>query len=144
MNRDEVVNEFEKQLQNGHRLRDRMDKNVDFKSFSKQQMTAMLDLKFMGKSKLKDVAEKSGISSQYLCIMFNNLEKEGLVAREIDDNDRRNTYYSITESGIKKLDDKIDEIKASLANLLDDMDDRDVEEFGKALRTMNKIMEEYF
>lgn len=144
MNRDEVVNEFEKQLQNGHRLRDRMDKNVDFKSFSKQQIMAMLDLKFMGKSKLKDVAEKSGISSQYLCIMFNNLEKEGLVAREIDDNDRRNTYYSITESGIKKLDDKIDEIKASLANLLDDMDDRDVEEFGKALRTMNKIMEEYF
>ncbi len=144
MNRDEVLNEFEKQLQNGHRLRDRMDKNVDFKSFSKQQMMAMLDLKFMGKSKLKDVAEKSGISSQYLCIMFNNLEKEGLVAREIDDNDRRNTYYSITESGIKKLDDKIDEIKASLANLLDDMDDRDVEEFGKALRTMNKIMEEYF
>ena len=76
--------------------------------------------------------------------MFNNLEKEGLVAREIDANDRRNTYYSITESGIKKLDDKINEIKASLANLLDDMDDRDVEEFGKALRTMNKIMEEYF
>lgn len=144
MNRKEVADEFEKQLINGHRLRDKIDRAIDFKSFPRQQMMALLDLQFMGKSRLKDIAELSGSSSQYLCIMYNNLEKEGLIKREVDTGDRRNTYYSITELGIQKLDSRMREIKDSLMNVLQGMSDENITEFGKALKTINDIMEEFF
>lgn len=69
--------------------------------YSRQQLMILLDLMVSGRSKLKEIARRQGMPTPNLCIMFRRLEAEGLVSREIDDTDRRNTWYSLTPNGHK-------------------------------------------
>ncbi len=144
MNRNEVVDEFEKQIQSSYRIKKRIENSVGAINVSRQKLSTLISLRLAGKSKLKDIAEDTGSSPQSLCIMFNNLEKEGLIKREIDSNDRRNTYYSVSEKGDKMLKIVMVSVKKAILKVLDGMNDKDVEEFGKALKTINKIVEENF
>ena len=136
--------EFEKQMQSSYKIKKRIDNSVNITVITKQKLTSLVNLKLSGRSKLKDIAEETGSSPQTLCIMYNNLEKEGLVKREIDSSDRRNTYYSLTKKGEDMLDGVMENVKKEIINVMKGMSDKDVEEFGKALKTINKIVEENF
>ena len=69
--------------------------------YSRQQLMVLVDLMISGKSKLKEIAHRQCMPTPNLCIMFRKLESDGLVARMVDKDDRRNTWYSITALGRK-------------------------------------------
>ena len=144
MNKNEVVAEFEKNIQSGYKIKKRIEKSLKSTSLSKQKFQTLIDLRLAGRSKLKEMAEDTGSSPQTLCIMYNNLEKESLIKREIDEKDRRNVYYSVTKEGDQLLKTAITEIKNAILAVLNEMDEKDVVEFGRALKTINKIVEENF
>lgn len=144
MDLEEILEESLKQLQLTHSLRTRVIKETNFNELPRQKMMALVDLKFFGKSKLKDIAEKVSESPQSLCMIYNSLEKIGLVKREIDKSDRRNTFYSITKKGENLLEKRGIELKKTLHKLFNQIKKDDLEEFGKALKTINKTIKEYF
>lgn len=69
--------------------------------YSRLQLMVLVDLMVSGKSKLKEIAHRQCMPTPNLCIMFRKLEGEGLVARMVDQDDRRNTWYSVTTKGTK-------------------------------------------
>lgn len=145
MNMEEVIIEADKQMQATNRLKNKIIKQTHFnEDLPRQKMMALVDLKFLGKSKLKDIAEEVSESRQTLCMMYNSLEKDGYVKREIDDKDRRNTFYSITKKGDDLLEERKKIIMKILTDLLKELSEEDLQKFGEALKTINKITEEYF
>ncbi len=89
--------------------------------YNRQQLFILCDLAMSGRSKLKEIAHRQCIPTPNLCIMFRKLEAEGLVARNVDENDRRNTWYSVTGKGqkiaIKFKDSAMDMIEHFCRNL---------------------------
>lgn len=69
--------------------------------YSRQQLMVLVDLAMSGKAMLKEIAHHQCMPTPNLCIMFRKLESEGLVARDVDNQDRRNTWYSVTPKGRK-------------------------------------------
>lgn len=84
--------------------------------YNRQQLMVLVDLMMVGRSKLKDIARRQGMPTPNLCIMFRKLESDGLVVRTIDDDDRRNTLYSLTPRG-KKI---TSQFKESVFNTITD------------------------
>ena len=140
MNKKEVVDEFFRHAHNTRRMKDIIDSSMDKPKSSPTKMMALVDLAVLGKSRLKDMAERTGSSAQSLCIMYNNLEKEGYILREIDTNDRRNTYYSITENGMEFLKNYMEKSKVIVLKTFDKLSKKEIEELGESLKKVNNIM----
>lgn len=53
--------------------------------------------------------------------MLTRMMEEELVYREVDERDRRNTFYSLTEKGVnlidKEIEGKVDNIEEKIMNL---------------------------
>ena len=88
---------FEKNHAIMHKIAEKMD--LSFGKFSPQRARVLEALSTKEKIRLKDIASKIGMSSSSLCVIFSHMEKDGLVVREIDQNDRRNTFYSLSQQG---------------------------------------------
>lgn len=138
----ELTEEFEKSANYSIKLRNKVNNIIKNKRLTKQQAVSLVELAFGGKAKLKDLAEKTGISKQTLCMMYNNLEEKGVVTRGVDEKDRRNTYYKITEKGIALLRADLEDTKKVVCNLLDKtLTSDEVFEFLKSLRKMNSFLQ---
>ncbi len=108
--------------------------------YSRQQLMVLVDLAISGKSMLKEIAHRQGIPTPNLCIMFRKLEGEGLVARTVDDQDRRNTWYSVTPHGrkiVNQFRENVFDIIESFCNCLTPDEEKTV---TKCLGDINRIL----
>ncbi|MDR1460531.1 MAG: MarR family winged helix-turn-helix transcriptional regulator [Campylobacteraceae bacterium] len=142
MDRKIVVELIEKNHAIMHKLAEKMDIAYE-KKYSRHKMLALMWLGKNGKKRLKEIAAQTGMSSSSLCVMFNEMEKENLVVREIDKTDRRNTYYFLSENGEIAADNVIKEIKATILQILEPLKEDEVEDIAEALSVINKILEKY-
>ena len=85
--------------------------------YSRQQLMVLVDLMTVGRSKLKEIAHRQGMPTPNLCIMFRKLESDGLVVRTVDDQDRRNTWYEITDAGAEIAKQALDILGCAIENL---------------------------
>ena len=90
---------------------------------------------------MKDIAAKTGYSPQNLCILYNGLEKDGLIAREVDSTDRRNTYYFLTDKGLQTLKKNKSKARDAIKELFGRLSDNDLTELKKSLEKVNNIIE---
>ena len=81
---------------------------TDNSKVTEQQFRTLINLKELKKSTLKDLSSSIHVSSSSLCIMLNKMVDEGIVNREEDPKDRRNTFYSLTPGGLDLLDNEIE------------------------------------
>jgi DNA-binding MarR family transcriptional regulator len=96
-----------------------------------------------GKTRLKDIAAQMEMSASSLCVMFNEMEKEGVILREIDKNDRRNTYYSISEEGKAVVKSTTEYIRAAVLQILEPLSESELKEIADALIVINQIIERH-
>jgi len=68
-------------------------------NFTDKQFRTMMFLHKNGKVKLKEMSKRINLSNSSLCIMLNKMVEDGYAARELDEKDRRNMYYFLTEVG---------------------------------------------
>lgn len=108
--------------------------------YSRQQLTALVRLHLGGRAKLKDIAKREVITTPNLCAMFRKLEKDGLVERAIDENDRRNTWYAITPTGESIANRVLEKFRDAIEVLFHDVSREDEERLTGAFKTINEIL----
>lgn len=141
MSAEEVVREFFRSVGNDRRLTRQLYNYIKAPKQKPQKIFLLDDLKEAGKAKLKDIAAKTGYSPQNLCILYNGLEKDGLIAREVDSTDRRNTYYFLTDKGLQTLEKNKSKARDAIKELFGRLSDNDLTELKKSLEKVNNIIE---
>ena len=108
--------------------------------YPRQQMAALVRLYVGGTARLKDIAGRDFNSVPNLCTTFRKLESEGLVARRVDDTDRRNTFYSITPAGAEIARGAIDVFRDGIGVMFANLTPADEGKMIGALKTINDIL----
>ncbi len=108
--------------------------------YSRQQLGILVGLMASGKSKLKEIAHRNGMPTPNLCIMFRKLESDGLVMRMVDDDDRRNTLYSLTPRGKKVVNQFRDAVMDTIEFFCRNLTVADEKKLTEYLFGINKIL----
>jgi DNA-binding MarR family transcriptional regulator len=137
--KNNVTLEFSELIGTMHLLGLKMRKSTS-SEVTEQKLRTLFTLKMMGRSKLKDISSVLFVSTSSLCTMFNHLEKEGFIVREIDSTDRRNTYYSITPMGELLCNKEIRAKEQLLTEFLSVLDSNDIEKLTLSLTQINSII----
>ncbi|MCL1891871.1 MAG: MarR family transcriptional regulator [Alphaproteobacteria bacterium] len=122
------------------RMSDRLKAGADFFGYSRAQLQMIVRLRLSGRAKLKDIARREMTPASNLCALFRNLEKDGLISREIDESDRRNTWYSVSAKGAKLADRAMDLLRTRVEEFFSGISRQDEEKLTDALETINKLL----
>ena len=131
----EFVKLFEQNILLFDKLSDKLKRNPSVLSgFPRQQLSILVRLHIGGPALLKDIARREMVTAPNLCAAFRKLERDGLVLRKIDDNDRRNTWYSVTKTGEKIATQAIENMRNTIEKLFGILSRADEEALTKCGR----------
>lgn len=108
--------------------------------YPRQQLSILVRLHIGGPAKLKDIARREIVPAPNLCAAFRKLERDGLVLRRIDENDRRNTWYSVTDNGAKIAAQAMNATRAVIEKLFSQLSRTDEDALTAALKTINNVL----
>ena len=141
MPRKEFVRLMEENIVTLQRLGDRLKLDpANLSGFPRQQLTTLVRLHTGGRAKLKDIAMREAVTTPNLCASFRRLEKDGLVQRTIDENDRRNTWYSVTHKGSILAEHALELFRQGVEQLFKEISAEDEKKLTDAMKTMNEIV----
>lgn len=141
MSRKEFVNLIESNIWMSDKLANKLKiEPSETTGMPRQQMSILVRLYKAGRAKLKDIALREHVSAPNLCATFRKLERDGFVSRVIDDDDRRNTWYAVTESGAKLAKQALSIFQRNVERVFAGISPSDETELTNALRTINRIL----
>ena len=141
MVRKELVNLLEKNILLFAKLSERINRDlVNFGEYSRQQAQFLIRLYLGGRVRLKDFAAREFLTAPNGCAAVRQMERAGVVWRTVDEDDRRNTWYSVTERGAAVATKFIDMFHNAIATIFKDIDKNDEEELIKSFKIMNGIL----
>ena len=141
MIRKELVSLLDKNIVLFSKLSERINRaQIDFGDYSRAQVQLLVRLYIGGRSRLKDLAAREFVPAPNLCAAFRKMERDGIVLRVVDENDRRNTWYSVTDKGAKLAAQFIDMFHQAIATIFKDIDKNDEEKLIESFKTMNAIL----
>ena len=141
MPRKEFVRLIEENILILDKLGDRLRTSpISVFGYSRQQLATIVRLHMGGRAKLKDIARREFVTTPNLCACFRKLERDGLVERTIDENDRRNTWYSLTVAGQDLAHRALDHFRESIERLFGGVNKEDEARLIGALKTMNELL----
>ncbi|MDR0741445.1 MAG: MarR family transcriptional regulator [Rickettsiales bacterium] len=108
--------------------------------YSRQQLATIMRLYMGGPAKLKDIARREGITVPNLCATFRKLETGGTVKRKIDENDRRNTWYALTDQGKELADRALEKFREGIEFFFNSLAQEDEKKLICALQAINEIL----
>lgn len=141
MARKEFVKLMEQNIWTLDKIADklRLDR-VDTTGYPRQQMSILVRLHNGGRAKLKDIARREHVSAPNLCAAFRKLEKDGLVIRTADEDDRRNTWYCVSESGAELAIRAMELFRTGVEKVFANISREDEMRLTQALRTMQDVL----
>lgn len=141
MARKEFVRLMEENIWALDRIGDRVRMSrVESTGYPRQLMSILVRLHNGGRARLKDIARREHVSAPNLCAAFRRLEADGLVLRSIDENDRRNTWYCVSDSGARLANVAMDMFRVGIEQVFSGMLREDEIRLTEALRTMRDVL----
>ena len=141
MVRKELISLLENNIILFSKLSDRINRaQIDFGPYSRTQVQLLIRLYLSGRTRLKDLATREFVPASNLCAAFRKMEGDGIVLRAVDENDRRNTWYSVTDKGAKLATQFINMFHNVMATLFKDIDKADEDKLIESFKTMNAIL----
>lgn len=123
------------------KLSERINRSqMSFNDYSRTQMQLLIRLYLGGRVRLKDLAAREFVPAPNLCTAFRKMEHDGFVVRTVDEQDRRNTWYSVSERGACVAGEIIEMLHNAIASMFKDIDKKDEEELVRSLKSMNEIL----
>ncbi len=142
MARKEFISLLESNIWTLDKLADQLKINpAEMTGYPRQQMSILVRLHQGGRAKLKDIARREHVSAPNLCATFRRLERDGLVLRVIDDNDRRNTWYSVTDAGAQLAAQAMTLFRSSVEKMFANISREDEARLTDALKTMKSVLD---
>jgi len=121
-------------------LNGRVRGNPNWSGYTKQQFATIVRLRMTGRAKLKDIAKRNDIPSSNLCLVLKGLESDGLVSRQVDDDDRRNTWYALSPAGNRIADRAMADFRKRITKLFARLDAADEARLTSGLQTLNDVL----
>lgn len=141
MARKEFVRLMEENIWMLDRIADKLRlERVDSTGYPRQMMSILVRLHNGGRARLKDIARREHVSAPNLCATFRKLEADGLVVRVVDENDRRNTWYGVSDAGAKLATVAMDMFRTGIERVFAELSREDEARLTDALRTMHNII----
>ena len=141
MARKEFVRLIEENMTIMDRLMDRTKaQSMRNAEYTRSQISVLVRLHLGGRALLKDIAYREYTTTPNLCATFKILESRGLVLREVDEKDRRNTWYSVTPAGAAVAKKMIAEFENTIGQVFAGLSREDEEELVAAMATINKVL----
>lgn len=141
MARKEFVRLMEENIWTLDRIADRIRMGrVETTGYPRQLMSILVRLHNGGRARLKDIARRERVSAPNLCAAFRRLEADGLVVRSVDENDRRNTWYCVSESGAQLAAVAMDMFRTGMERVFAGISRADEVRLVDALRTMRDVL----
>ena len=141
MARKEFIRLIEDNMTIMDRLMDRMkSKMIRKATYTRSQVSVLVRLYLGGRALLKDIACREFTTTPNLCATFKILESRGLVLREVDDEDRRNTWYSVTTKGAEVAKSMIAEFENNISEVFAKLSREDEDKLVDAMSTINKVL----
>ena len=137
----EFIKLFESNIFILDRLADKLKKGPALIcGYSMQQISVLVRLYVGGRAKLKDIARREFITTPNLCAAFRKLENDGLVERNVDEKDRRNTWYSCTENGIRIAKKALGVSREAIERLFVNLSHEDEVRLTESLKNINDVL----
>lgn len=118
------VQAYVRLIRSAEALHAEVSRGLAIEGLTASQFSAMKVLRIHGKLAQRDIAKYILKSGGNITILVDNLEKDGLVYRERDTEDRRVIYVSLTKQGEKMFDDlypgHLERIREAMGGLSDD------------------------
>ena len=108
--------------------------------YPRNQMRVLVRLMMAGRARIKDLVQREGLSAPNLCASFRKLERDGLVCRVTDESDRRNVWYSVTDTGRDLAMRAMDNFRTGIGQMFVSLSRADEDALTAALKTMNGIL----
>ena len=141
MQRKEFVALMEKNIWTLDKLADRLHPNrMGSTGYPRQLLSILVRLHNGGRAKLKDIARREHVSAPNLCAAFRKLERDGMVVRTTDDNDRRNTWYGVSPSGAKLAARAMDLFRSGIEAMFANLSASEEKRLTDALRTLSDVL----
>lgn len=141
MSRKEFVRLMEENIWTLDKIADklRLDR-VDTTGYPRQLMSILVRLHNGGRARLKDIARREHVSAPNLCAAFRKLERDGMVVRTIDEDDRRNTWYCVSERGSELAVVAMGLFRSGIERVFANVSREDEARLTDALRTMHDVL----
>ena len=141
MARKEFIRLIEENMTIMDRLMDRKkSQTMRNTEYTRSQISVLVRLHMGGRALLKDIAYREYTTTPNLCATFKILEARGLVLREVDEYDRRNTWYSVTPAGAAVAKKMISEFENAIGEVFANVSREDEEKLVNAMTTINKVL----
>lgn len=98
------------------------------------QLRTVLFIKQTGKTNMKDLAQYFGVTAPTATVMIDHLEREKLIKRLPDKNDRRITLIHITAKGEKRAAQAMDQIREKMDAVMAKLDAKEKAQLIKLLK----------
>ena len=119
------------------RVKSQMIRNVEY---TRSQISVLVRLYVGGRALLKDIAYREFTTTPNLCATFKILESRGLVLREVDEHDRRNTWYSVTAAGADVAKKMIADFENIITDVFSNLSRDDENKLVAAMTTINGVL----
>ena len=141
MSRKDFVALMEDNIWTLDKIADRVRLNrVETTGYPRQLMSILVRLYSGGRARLKDIARREHVSAPNLCAAFRKLEHDGLVLRSVDENDRRNTWYSVSPAGADLARAAMDFFRDGIEKVFCNITVADEKRLTDALRTIRDVL----
>ena len=145
MTEQEIRKKF---LKIGHRF-GRMKMLINYGNVSKAEFAVLMTVKRRQEMARKEngvyvsqLAKELKVSSPAVSRMLGNLENKGLIGRDVDKENRRNTYVYLTEQGEEEITETERLLDKALTKVINQMGKEDVEQLLNLWEKMVCIMED--
>ena len=141
MARKEFVRLIEENMTTMDRLMDRVKSQmIRDVEYTRSQISVLVRLYVGGRALLKDIAYREFTTTPNLCATFKILESRGLVLREVDEHDRRNTWYSVTAAGADVAKKMIVDFEKIITDVFAQLSRDDEDKLVAAMTTINGVL----
>lgn len=89
----------------------------------------------------KELSESLNVSTARIAKLLNQLEKKGLILRQVDPNDNRQLIVIATEEGVQMAKEVRDQLLSRICNMLEILGPEDSAEY---LRIQQKILDRFY
>ena len=88
----------------------------------------------------KEISKAVGVSSARIAVILNDLEKKGLITREIDRDDRRQIIVKLTENGRRQADENERAFMQRIKQLFIMLGEKDAKEYVRIYGRLAEVI----